>query len=144
MELNPSYAQAYTALGVAQICAGRTEEGVASLAQHLALGEQDVMRGQSLAWTGMAKLIQGRFEEAAEWARQSLNLPSTLFWANAVLTSAYGHLDREKEAAAARDVLLQRQPQFSIAFAERVTGIVDPTSRATLIKGLRKAGVAKD
>lgn len=94
-----------------------------------------------MAWTAIGYLVQGKFEEAADWARKSLDLPGTQIWGNIALVSALGHLGKKDESGRAVKVLLRRRPDFTTAFIKTNFPGTDPDGIEILVDGLREAEV---
>jgi len=144
IELNPSFARGYFWLGIAAISASKVEEGIGNIETGLRIGKHSPEKGPAMHWMALGHLILGEFEKAVDWARQSLSNPMTQFWGNATLTSAYGHLGNKNEAARAMETLLNRKPDFTIAFAKASHPVRNEDYLATFLDGLRKAGVPED
>jgi len=138
---NPSHAQSLLYLGMALVVGGKASKGVQQLDAARDLSPNDTFIGPAMAWTAIGYLVQGKFKEAADWAKKSLDIPRTQIWGNIALVSALGHLDEKNEAGRAVKVLLRRRPDFTPAFIKTNFPGTEPDSIEILIDGLRKAGV---
>jgi TolB-like protein/Flp pilus assembly protein TadD len=142
IELNPTLAQAYCAMGDALSYAGRLEEAIEQFERAIRLSPQDPWRWAFYSYQALAYIFLGRYEQAVERARAALRVPNCQYWTNAHLAAALGHLDRAAEARAAVEELLQRKPDFSIRYAtEHLFYIDDARQLERYLDGLRKAGV---
>lgn len=141
IELNPNLSQGYFLLGHATLCAGRTEESIEHLITSIRTGPHDQFTAPAMMYIGMANVILGNYEDAANWARDSLDLPNQSFWSNIVLTSALGHLGNGPEAMLSFEELRKRKPGFTRDFVEKTSTLDVAEDRARLIEGLAKAGV---
>ena len=56
----------------------------------------------------------GRFEEAAATAARVSRSPNPRYWADALLVASLFRLGRESEAGAAKEMLLEREPDFTV------------------------------
>lgn len=138
---NPSHALALLHLGIALVVSGKASKGVQQLDAARVLSPNDTFVGPAMAWTAIGYLVQGKFEEAADWARKSLDLPGTQIWGNIALVSALGHLGKKDEAGRAVKVLLRRRPDFTTAFIKTNFPGTDPDGIEILVDGLREAEV---
>ena len=92
----------------------------------------------------MGHLFLGNYERAYEWAKKSLSIPNTQFWGNAALVASLAYLEKIDEANSARQLLLSRQPKFTLSMVINNGPITDPSYQNTLVKGLRKAGAPEE
>jgi TolB-like protein/class 3 adenylate cyclase len=142
LDLNPSSAQAYCAMGDALSYAGRVEEAVPQFEEAIRLSPQDPWRWAFLSYEAFAQIFLRQYDKAAELARAALRVPNCQYWANAHLAAALGHLSRREEAEDAVAELLRRKPDFSCRYAEEHLFYLE--SRMQLehyLEGLHKAGV---
>jgi hypothetical protein len=87
-------------------------------------------------------LFRGEFEDAALWARKSVQTPNAQYWACAHLVSALGHIGDTSEMRSAVGDLLQAKPEFSIAFAREHLFYIKRSDQLDIyLTGLRKAGI---
>ena len=126
---------------MSEISGGNALEGVKHCEVSTRMAPRDPLMGPVMAWIAIGNLCLGNHEKAVDWAQKALDLPTTQFWANAALVSAYGHLDNQTEAKRAREELIRRKSNFTINFAEKTFPVTYPDYVALFIDGLRKAGV---
>jgi len=142
IELNPTLAQAYCAMGDALSYSGKIEDAIAQFEKALKLSPQDPWRWAFYSYQALAYIFLAQYERAVETARMALRVPNCQYWANAHLAGALGHLAREQEARVAVDELLQRKPGFTVAYAKEHLFYIDhPQQLERYLEGLRKAGV---
>ena len=90
----------------------------------------------------VARLFMHDHDTAVEWATRAIQVPTSHYWANAVLVSALGHLQAGARAKEARNELLRRHPDFTCSFArERLFYLQQEEQIDHYIEGLEKAGV---
>jgi adenylate cyclase len=98
IELNPSFAQAHSALAMALATGGHPEEALPHIELAMRLSPQDPYFGQFLVRRAEACLFSGRVEEAVEAAERSLREPNIQWSRWAILAAAQAHLGRLEEA----------------------------------------------
>jgi TolB-like protein/Flp pilus assembly protein TadD len=140
--LNPSFAQAWYALGFTFLACGRAEEAIACIERATELSPRDPHLASFHAMRALAHLLLGDLEAAAALARQAVRVPNAKHWPFAVLASALGLVGRTEEARAAVAALEARQPGYALDTARgdfffcRDLGLIEP-----FLEGLRRAGV---
>ena len=98
--------------------------------------------GSFLVRKAQAFLYLHRHEDAVEWARRALRLPTFQWSRNVMLISALAHLEKNDEARSALDELLQHIPNFSMQYALDYSPWLDDEYFRHLVDGLHKAGLA--
>lgn len=93
-----------------------------------------------LVGVGIAHLLKGEFEAAADWALKSLAANAEWVGAMWTLAAAQAHLDRMDEARATVATILSKVPGMRMADLERV-GLRFGSRFRLQIEGLRKAGL---
>ena len=142
IKLNPSLAQAHCGLGDSLAYLGRAQEAIPEFEEAVRLSPRDPHRWAFSMYGALASIINGDYERAVSWARSSVRVPNSHYWANAALVSALGHLGRLDEAKAAVQDLLELKPEFSCDFAkERLFYVHDKAQIGRYVEGLKKAGV---
>ena len=142
IKLNPSLAQAHCGLGDSLAYLGRAQEAIPEFEEAVRLSPRDPHRWAFSMYGALASIINGDYERAVSWARSSVRVPNSHYWANAALVSALGHLGRLDEAKAAGQGLLELKPEFSCDFAkERLFYVHDKAQIGRYVEGLKKAGV---
>lgn len=90
-----------------------------------------------------AHLFLGRFDTASSWAEKAFrDLPSFLMVA-AVLAASHALAGRMAEAQRAMDDLRRLDPTLRLSSIADWLPIQRPENLATLVDGLRKAGLAE-
>jgi adenylate cyclase len=142
IELNPTLAQAYCAMGDALSYAGKIEQAIAYFDKAVKLSPQDPWRWAFYSYQALAYIFLGQYERAVDISRSALRVPNCQYWANAHLTAALGHLNRLAEARAALEELMTRKPGFTVGYAkDHLFYIEDARQLDGYLDGLRKAGV---
>jgi adenylate cyclase len=137
IELNPSSAFAYWALGSALGPAGRPEEALPMLEKAARLSPQDPLMHEFLFSMASAHFAAGRYEEAIRFARRSLDLQPGQPGAWRVIAAASGYRGRIVEARAACEKMMELAPDLSEAHLR--TFMPDPMVDR-YVEGLRRAG----
>ncbi|MGG5890509.1 winged helix-turn-helix domain-containing tetratricopeptide repeat protein [Falsiroseomonas sp. HC035] len=142
--LNPSFAQAWFALGFTLVFCGRHEEASACLERATDLSPRDPHLSSFHAMRALAHLALGDLDAAVDLARQGRRVPNAKHWPYAILAAALG-LKRDQAAAQeALAELLEKQPGYSIAMARSDFFFCADGSLVELfVQGLREAGVAE-
>ncbi len=142
VDLNPTFAQGYCAMGDALAYAGRLEESISQFEKATHLSPQDPWRWAFFSYRSLAYIFLGQHDKAAEWARNALRVPNCQYWANAHLVAALGHLNKTDEARIAVAELLRRKPEFSCSYAaEHLFYVKNHDQAEHYLEGLRKAGL---
>jgi tetratricopeptide (TPR) repeat protein len=142
IKLNPSMAQAHCALGDSLTYAGQMDTALPCFEEAVRLSPQDPYRWAFLNYGAMAHLFRRDFEQAAQWAAQSVQVPNAHFLARAVLVSALGHLGRTDEAAQELAELKRQADEISLDFVRRrMFYLRDENQIGIYLDGLHKAGL---
>jgi TolB-like protein/Flp pilus assembly protein TadD len=141
IELNPSLALAYGFLGnfLATVC--RSDEAIATLEKGMRLSPRDPFLFAFHSGIAWAHFADGRYEEAVDWARQSLQLRGNWLDAHHLLAASYAQLGRLDAARAAYREMLRVQPDFSLdedAY-QALFGGADPEFLKRFVDALRRA-----
>ena len=142
IELNPSFAQAHSALAMALATGGHPEEALPHIELAMRLSPQDPYFGQFLVRRAEACLFSGRVEEAVEAAERSLREPNIQWSRWAILAAAQAHLGRLEEARRSIEALRILRPEIDLAFTRDYWPIADANALEYLLDGLRKAGLS--
>jgi len=142
IDLNSSLAQAYCGLGDSLSYLGRVSEAIPSFEEAVRLSPHDPHRWAFLMYAAIANIFNGDYETAVEWAKSSVQVPNSHYWASAALVSALGHMDRKEETQIALESLIKIKPDFTCRWAaERLFYLRDQAQIDRYIDGLKKAGV---
>jgi TolB-like protein len=143
--LNPSFAQAYFALGFTLTWCGRADESIALSERAVELSPRDPHIWTFHTMRSSAHLMLGELGEAAQFARTALRHPTASSRPAGNLVAALGLLGRADEAAEARAEIERRRPGYTIAAArDDHFYVADEDYVARFAEGLRRAGVPED
>ncbi len=122
---------------------GRPEEAIAHLEKTLRLDPRNPQKALWLAWMSWAHYGAGRYEEAVDWAKQSVRLNPDAFIAYRALAASNGQLGRIDEARAALAELLRIDPDLTLEQRKQRFADLgfDPDVIEHQNDGLRKAGL---
>ncbi|WP_161988419.1 winged helix-turn-helix domain-containing tetratricopeptide repeat protein [Elioraea sp. Yellowstone] len=140
--LNPSFGQAFFALGFTLTCCGQAEEALAHFERAAELSPRDPHLSSFYAMRALAHLALGEYEATVAFARKGMRLPNAKHWPVMLLASALGLLGRTAEAGPAVAELIRRHPGYNLGTARSdffFCGDVSLVERC--IEGLRRAGV---
>lgn len=142
LDLNPSLAVSYCAMGDALAYEGRYDECVSWFEKAIELSPNDPQSWAFLSYGAPSMIFKGDYQKAAEWAERARLIPNCQYWALAHHAAALALSGRQGEAEQAVAGLLREQPGFSLDFAkDRLFYIRRPEQLAHYLEGLRKAGV---
>jgi TolB-like protein/class 3 adenylate cyclase len=142
--LNPNSAHAWAARGF--VCRSRDQSGPAieAFERAMRLSPFDRLRRTFTVGIAIAHLAAGRYEQAAEWAEQTLREEPGYRAALSCKTAACALLDRVDDARATLSQMIEAQPGLTIArYSAFWSRIFSPALLAIWLTGLRKAGVAR-
>jgi adenylate cyclase len=138
--LNPNSVLAHFELGIALNAADRYEEALVHFDTARRLSPRDLHAAALSTGPTFALFMLGRFEEAAATAARVSRSPNPRYWADALLVAALLRLGREAEAGAAKEVLLERKPDFTIGEFQSTQRGFESISKQ-LGSALREAGL---
>jgi tetratricopeptide (TPR) repeat protein len=141
VQLAPSSSLAQYSFGLVLAMTGRPEEGIASIEKAMRLSPRDLWMFDFLAAVAIAHFAAGRYEDAVEWARRSLQRKPDYMWPLDTLAASLAHLGRVDEARSVVEESLRSTPDFSIATVRLVMGTADADFLERYIDALRKAGL---
>ena len=142
IELNPGLAQTYCGLGDSLAYEGRLDEALEQFEIAVRLSPHDPFRWGFYSYRALAHIFRGEFEDAAIWARKSVQTPNSQYWAKAHLVSALGHLGDESQANAAVADLKRNKPEFTLDFAREHLFYLKRSDQVDVyIDGLKRAGI---
>jgi len=140
LELNPNLAAAEGWLGVVLSWRGDYDEAILHAENAIRLSPRDIHSMGSFART-CAEFGAGRYEQAVQWARKTIDVTPEFPAAWLYLTFSLGLLDQLAEARAAKDQLLQVMPNCTLRLLRAALPSRRPEEIDRRIEGLRKAGV---
>lgn len=140
--LNPCQAVTYCGLGDSLAYEGRLDEALEQFEIAVKLSPHDPFRWGFYSYRSLAHLFRGEFEDAALWARKSVQIPNAQFWAKAHLVAALGHIGDKDQILHAVRQLKEAKPEFSIDFAKKHLFYLKREEQLeTYMAGLEKAGL---
>ncbi|MDH3768483.1 MAG: adenylate/guanylate cyclase domain-containing protein [Gammaproteobacteria bacterium] len=137
IELNPSSALGHWALGSALMLAQRPDEGIPLIEKAMRLSPSDPITHEFLFSLGAAHFLAGRYEQAAQFARDSLKERAGQAGAYRLLGASLGSLSPNAEAREAVEKMMQLVPGMSEA---HLKSFLPAAVAERYVEGLRKAG----
>ncbi|HEX2726705.1 MAG TPA: winged helix-turn-helix domain-containing protein [Beijerinckiaceae bacterium] len=142
IELNPSFAQGYFALGFALTWCGREDEAISLFERAAELSPRDPHLWAFYHIRALAHLSLGELKSAEFAARKSVMQPNAPYWPYATLVATLGLMDRPADAAPFLSELLARQPGYNQTYGHNdFFFCADETFIEKYTEGLRRAGV---
>jgi tetratricopeptide (TPR) repeat protein len=141
--LDPSFARAYNTLGYYLVGTGELEEAIAVLDKGMRLSPRDPWLCEFLRQKGRAHFAVRRYEDAVEYAKQSIATGRSFLGAPWIdLAASLAHLGHLDEAAAAfREGEARWGWTQTEAELRRIFFYLDPDFLERWVDGLRKAGL---
>jgi TolB-like protein/Tfp pilus assembly protein PilF len=139
--LNPNLAAAWLLGGFLRLWHGETELAIEHLARAMRLSPLDPELYRMQAGMAAAHLFVGRFDTSSSWAEKALQDVSSLLLAAAVLAASHALAGRTAEAQRAMAHLRKLDPALRLSNVSEWLPIHRPDNLATLVDGLRRAGL---
>jgi adenylate cyclase len=136
---DPNYADGYMLLSHILIYAGEAEEGVEIAIEGMPLDPDSMYH--NLMHLADGQRLLGRYEEAIENFKRSIELRPNFVPGYVWLAATYGNLGRQVEAEVAAAQVLRLNPDFSISGYGRKVPYRDESVLEEFRQGLRKAGL---
>jgi Flp pilus assembly protein TadD len=140
IEINPSFAQAYSVLGYALDCVGRFDEALKTVQHSLQLRPNDRTLARCLPAMSLAHYQLGAFDTAEEVARRAVTINPIYWIGHQLLGASLGQLGRKEEAAKEIAEIRRREPNISRAAYSARMPFRDPAYSDRIEEGLIKAG----
>jgi TolB-like protein/class 3 adenylate cyclase len=142
IRVNPSFAQAYFALGFTLVVSGRARDALPYLDRAAELSPRDPHLASFHTIRAVGHFALGDLDAAERFARMATRIPNANHWPFALLASLLAIRQRCHEMRWAVDVLLQRNPDYSIATARSDFFFCgDGALVERFLEGLRQAGL---
>jgi adenylate cyclase len=138
--LDPNFADAYAALGVALHYAGRAAESLEQFERTTRLNPH--FPPIVLFFMAQDHFALERYQEAARLLERRLARQSQSDTSHVLLAACYGHLGRAEEARAEWREALRINPDYSIEHRRQILPYKNPADFERIVEGLRKAGIA--
>jgi adenylate cyclase len=142
IELNPSFALAFYALGMVLTLSGDLKEAKTALYKSERLSPRDPIRWALTSIHSLACILSADYEGAIDWANKTVQNPlSSGYLPYAMLAASLVYKGQMEEARKALATALETKPDLSISYLEntlptRESGGLDP-----YLDALRKAGL---
>ncbi|MDH3739134.1 MAG: tetratricopeptide repeat protein, partial [Alphaproteobacteria bacterium] len=141
LDLNPNLAFAEGVLAICHAFRGDYGDAVTHAERADRLSPRDPLRVTWYQARAHAALGTQQYEEAAIWAKKSIEAYPKLPAGWRVLAACYGHLGRLEEAAAALQEVLRLYPDLTIESIRASQPSTRPEHVELYVEGLRKAGL---
>jgi TolB-like protein len=119
IQLNPSFAQAYFALGFTLTNSGRAEDAIPLFEKAVGLSPHDPHLWTFHHLRAMAHFRLSQTDKAERYVREAVRMPNATYWPFVTLCALLGHVGKRVEAAAIADRLLRMKPGYDLAFARQ-------------------------
>jgi adenylate cyclase len=140
IELDPNYANGRVLLASILYYAGRAEEGLKQMQEAILLNPHHPHNYPF--HLGQAYFILGNYEKAIELFRQGLASNPTSHRLRLWLASAYALSGRQNEAEWELDLILIKDPDFSLKHIQQAYPFKYSADLGVFLDGLRKAGLS--
>jgi TolB-like protein/class 3 adenylate cyclase len=143
IRINPSFAQAYFALGFTLVVGGRAGDAMPYLDRSVELSPHDPHLSSIYAIRALGHLALDDLGTAESFARKATCIPNANRWPFLVLASLLGLMHRIEDACRALNTVLERSPAgFSMADARsEIFFCGDQFLAGRFLEGLRGAGL---
>jgi tetratricopeptide (TPR) repeat protein len=140
LELNPNFAAAEGYLGWALAFDGRSQQAITHLERAIQMSPHDPQNAVFTAGIAVAHYMDGRFEEAIDFARKALQQRSGFSAGNRIYIASLAQSGRLEEARTMLAAAKEKLPELSIAWIEKHVPYT-PVPMAKLLDGMRKSGL---
>jgi adenylate cyclase len=145
LTLNPNSAHAWLARGLVSYRQNRPDTAIEAFKRAMRLSPLDPVAYFMTCGLALAHVIAGRYEEAIEWADQSLRELPRFESALRNRVVACAHLGRVEEARDGLERLLELQPDLTIAKFKALYAVTLPPKVLDIyVEGYRKAGLPEE
>ena len=137
--LNPNGADAYSAYFGVLGCLGRWEESVVFGKKCIRL--KPFPPALHLQWLGRAYFMTGQYDMAILTLKKAVSTNPHFLPAHAFLAACYSSIDRQAEATAAAEQVLQLNPKFTLESYAKTLPYKNKADIERYVAALRKAGL---
>lgn len=142
IELNPSFAQAYFALGFTLTWSGRPDAAIPLFEKAARLSPRDPHLWTFQHVRAMAHFWLGQLDAAMDCVRKAVRPPNATHWPFVTQAAVCGLIGTPEERETARRALLARRPAYSIARArEDFFFAAESETLERYMEGLRRSGI---
>ena len=142
--LNPNSAQAWRECGVVNCFANRPDAAIAAAQRAMRLSPLDPLGYLFKSALAFAHTVAGRYEEAIEWADQSLREQERFVPSIRYRAALCGLLGRVEEGRDWLRRLVDARPGLTIATYMREASYQPPEIRTIFADGFRKIGLPEE
>lgn len=140
--INPSFAQAYFALGLVMVACGQPARAIYYLERATELSPRDPHLAAFHSTRAMAHFSLGELEQAITFARRATRVPNANGMPFATMASAFALMQRSEEAGQAVAKLLEFYPKATLQRAATELFFCDDSRLVQrYLEGLRQAGL---
>ncbi len=143
IQINPNLPIARGMLGLTLAYGGKSEQAIAELDRAIRANPRDPFNSFYHGSYSVAHYLAGRYEEAAQWARQGVQERPNNPGYHRMVAISCAKLGQFEEARAALDRTKRLQPGLSLAWAEARAPYARPEDLKHYIDGLREAGLTE-
>jgi TolB-like protein len=140
LDLNPNFSTAAGFVGFALALDGRSQEALRHFERAMRISPRDPFNSFFFAGIAAAHYLEGRFAEAAKWARQATQLRPGYIGGRRILCASLAKAGHDAEAKVALAALQRMAPGMSIASLRQSVPYTEKTIE-TFLEGLRLAGL---
>jgi adenylate cyclase len=140
IELNPNCSLAYGSLGTTLYYIGEPDQSIKNIEIAIRLNPRDPSIFFRYSGLAMAHFVAGRYLEASQWARKSIQRKPSWRTGHAALCSSLAHLNLLEEAKEAVDYYLENIPDATISKFRHLP-FKNPNDARRFEEGMRKAGL---
>jgi TolB-like protein/Tfp pilus assembly protein PilF len=141
LRLDPSFGFASCQLGLLLAVTGKPDDAIEKIETAIRLSPRDQFFYIFSFGMSLAHSAAGRWEEAVDWAQQSLRLESGFSPLYLVLAVSYSELGRLEEARSTVQELLRLNPTFTLTGLRLFMSGWDSAVAERSVENLRKAGL---
>ena len=142
VEVNPNEAENWALLGAAEGVSGDYDSALEKFNTAFRLSPNDVHIVTWYNYLAVAAFVVGRDEDAADWARKTIQANPGFSGGYRTLAASYGNLGQHTDAEAARVKLQELLPHLTITkLRESLPYFIEPDMLERYLNGLRRAGL---
>jgi tetratricopeptide (TPR) repeat protein len=141
VEANPNNMEVAIRAGVVDLHCGKAMDALAHFDRALRLSPRDPLAFATVTGIAHVQMVLGNYPEALVWASRAYGLNTTYDPTLWILIAANAHLGRIEEARHFLNDLRKITPSVTIAKIKAGQAAKDPSRIASILEGLRMAGL---
>ena len=141
LHINPNSGFAWAFSAINQCYLGHPDVALERMKEYSSLCPKDPFGYFFETIYCIANTLLGRFETGVEWGRRTANGNPNFINGIKPFLVCLGHLNLKAETARMRSILLEHQPNFTVASVRQTYPLRDPGQMDLYCEGLRKAGI---